>query len=107
MRGFIRQLGVGGAVSVIFGSTDAARIAGNVGQLQELDYSRAQEEAADAFGLGLVHSAYGETSGSERLFEKLNEDGALPGWAYMLTTHPDPASRIAKIKKSISQASDK
>lgn len=102
LRGFIRKLGAGGALSVIFSSTDAIGIAGNVGKLLELDYSRTQEEAADAFGLQLVRSAYGETAGSERLFEKLHEGSGLPAWAYMFTTHPDPASRIEKIRKAAS-----
>lgn len=102
LRGLIRQIGVGGVMSVIFGSTDAAYIAGNAGRLMQLDYSRDQEEAADLFGLGLVRSAYGETAGSERLFEKLHEGSGLPAWAYMFTTHPDPASRIEKIRKAAS-----
>jgi Zn-dependent protease with chaperone function len=98
LRGIIRNLGTGTAVGLIFGSSGGATLAGNVNEMMQLDYSRDQEESADAFALRLVESAYGRTAGSERLFEKLQETQALPDWAYMFSTHPDTAARIRKIR---------
>lgn len=99
LRRLIRQVGTGTAISLIFGTSGSMAIVGNVNEMLQLGYSRDQEEAADAFALELVKSTYGETTGSERLFEKLNESRPLPAWAYMFTTHPDTAGRIRKIRE--------
>ena len=98
LRGIIRNLGTGTAVGLIFGSSGATSLAGNVNQMLQLEYSRDQEEAADAFALRLAKSVYGTSDGSERLFEKLQESQQLPAWAYMFSTHPDTAARIRRIR---------
>jgi predicted Zn-dependent protease len=65
-------------------------------QLAELRYSRAQERAADDFGLRLVHRAYGETAGALEFFEQIQRDASRGGdvWRRLAGTHPPTAERI-------------
>jgi Zn-dependent protease with chaperone function len=99
LRGLVRDLGSRAAIGVVFGSTGSS-LAGNVNQILNLRYSREQEEAADAYGIRLVESCYGETGGATLLFEKLQESGSPPAWAHMFSTHPDTAERIRNIRKA-------
>jgi Zn-dependent protease with chaperone function len=64
------------------------------GNFMQLAYSRAQESAADEFGVKLLAQAYGTTAGAADFFKRHLEDdkGAL-----LARTHPLSADRIDKI----------
>jgi len=64
----------------------------------ERSYSQEREKKADRFGLELVYERYGRVQGTERLFNSLLDDPALPDWAYMFSTHPSPRDRILALK---------
>lgn len=83
----------GGGGSLVFSTND----------LLQLRYSRKQEEAADGYALGLLHRSYGHAEGAEKLFGMFPESGATPGWAHMFSTHPNPADRIERLRKSAPQ----
>ncbi len=100
LRGLGRQIGIGIIYALIFGSSTGNQvIVENTLLFLSRNYSRRQEEAADRFGVTLVHDLYGQTDGVTRLFEILDEKTTLPGWAYMFSTHPRLEDRIRKLKE--------
>jgi len=96
LRGVGRALGFGTACALLFGGGSGAESLGSAMHLAlQRGYSRRQEVAADRFGVLLVHRVHGRTDGVDQLFEILGQEEAnLPGWAYMLSTHPAPGERI-------------
>lgn len=98
LRGIIRQAGAGITLSVLFGGGGAASLTSKAGELMELGYSRAQEHAADDFGILLLRETYPDTAGAERFFEMVLEGDDPPAWAYMFFTHPDPRKRIKRLQ---------
>tara|TARA_R110002096_G_scaffold16106_20_gene55102 strand:+ start:23175 stop:23963 length:789 start_codon:yes stop_codon:yes gene_type:complete len=96
LRGLGRKLGFGIGVQLIFGA-DLQSFTRGPTDLVLAKYSRGQESGADEFGLRCVLSVYGETEGAEALFEVLEENGSMPNWAYMFSSHPDNQSRIRRI----------
>ena len=99
LRGIGRAVGVGITFSVIFGGQMGSDSLGDsVRYVLDRGYSRAQEDAADDFGVALVFHTYGKTEGVDRLFQILEESEALPSWAYMFSTHPDPSDRIRNLR---------
>ena len=106
LRGLGRRLGFGVGVRVLLGGDLEAFSRGTTG-LVLAKYSRTQESSADDFGIRCVMAVYGETEGAEALFRVLEErEGALPGWAYMFSSHPDNQSRIRRILESKRQGED-
>lgn len=99
LRGLVRNVGAGAALGMLFGSSGAAHLASNAGELVGLSYSRAQEHAADDFGMTLVRQLYPDSKGADRLFVKLSEQGEPPAWAYMFFTHPDSHERIRRLRE--------
>jgi Zn-dependent protease with chaperone function len=98
LRGLGRGLALGVVVGVfgIGGSAGAAELAGVAGLLAAAGFSREQESAADAFGLGLVEAEYDHVGGATKFFERLPKpDNAIEreieGY---LSTHPLSAERI-------------
>ncbi len=103
LRGMGRRLGFGMSVRVLLGGDLEAFSRGTTG-LVLAKYSRTQESGADDFGIRCVLAVYGETEGAEALFEVLEEqEGSLPGWAYMFSSHPDNQSRIRRILEAKSR----
>lgn len=96
LRGVGRALGFGTACALLFGGGSGAEALGSAMHLAlQRGYSRGQEVAADRFGVLLVHRVHGRTDGVDQLFKILGqEETNLPGWAYMLSTHPAPGERI-------------
>lgn len=107
LRGLGRALGVGVALAVVFGGDMGAESVANVSHyVLSRGYSRAREEAADRFGVGLVYRTYGKTNGVDRLFQVLFDKAELPAWAYMLATHPSPDERIRQLETYAEQLGD-
>lgn len=103
-----RAVGVGIAFSVIFGGQMGTDSLGNsVRYVLDRGYSRAQEDAADDFGVALVYHTYGKTEGVDRLFQILEESESMPSWAYMFSTHPDPSDRIRNLKNFVDAMASK
>jgi Zn-dependent protease with chaperone function len=98
LRGLGRGLALGVVVGVfgIGGSAGAAELAGVAGLLAAAGFSREQESAADAFGLGLVEAEYDHVGGATKFFERLPKrenaiEREIEGY---LSTHPLSAERI-------------
>ncbi|MEO0423834.1 MAG: M48 family metallopeptidase [Pseudomonadota bacterium] len=67
----------------------------SIATLTDRGFGRRQEQRADAFGLELVHGAYGHVTDATRFFERIRErdgeGGLLDKYA---ATHPLPQRRI-------------
>jgi Zn-dependent protease with chaperone function len=93
-----RQIGFGGGVMLLTGGS-SDRLLQNSANLVALNYSRKQEVEADRFAMDCLHAIYADTNGAEKLFQLLEADSQLPGWAYMFMTHPDTKERIRMIEE--------
>lgn len=98
LRGLGRRIGQTVVWGLVFGRTGSELAGEHLTRFLNLQYSRGQEERADAYSLRLVHEAYGTTEGTDRLFTWLDQHRDLPAWAALLTTHPDPGDRIEKLR---------
>lgn len=105
LRAFGRVAGRAIAWAVIFGG-EQDLFSAQATQLMELGHSRAQEEAADAFGLRLVQASYGRSEGAERLFRWLAERETTPAWAAWLRTHPMTSERVEKLQRAVRGGAD-
>lgn len=74
--------------------------AGAAGQLAELRYQRADEEAADFGGLREMARAGYDPRGMPEMLRRLREAaGSMPRLAEYLSSHPDTESRIANLER--------
>jgi len=107
LRGLGRALAFGVVVGVfgIGGSAGAAELAGLAGLLAAAGFSREQESAADAFGLGLLAAEYGHVGGATKFFERLPKpDNAIArGLEGYLSTHPLSAERIDEMRALVDE----
>lgn len=62
------------------------------------NYSQGQESKADEFSLELLNAQYGTTQNFEALFSVLEDKQSSSRWDSMLSTHPQPAKRIARLR---------
>lgn len=100
LRGLGRAAGFSVIMAVLFQSGPGIEsFAGIVSYTAQRHYSREREEKADRYAVKLVHSIYGKTEGTERLFRILTEEHNIPEWAYMFSTHPSPEKRIEYMKE--------
>lgn len=99
LRGLGRRIGQTVIWGLVFGNTGSELAGEHLTRLLNLQYSRGQEERADAYSLRLVYEAYGTTEGTDRLFAWLDQNRDLPEWAAILSTHPDPGERIEKMQQ--------
>jgi Zn-dependent protease with chaperone function len=108
-RDHLRGMGRGIGLSLLLfsigvgGAGDAAQLASVAGQLTQRGFDRAQESAADTFGLGLVVAEYGHTEGASDLFEHLRETGEASALAGYLSTHPlhgDRSDRLEAVARA-------
>ena len=79
----------------------AAQIAAVVGQLVNLKYSRTDESQADTLGVQVMAQAGYDPHAMvqvQEILEQLTQKGQPPEF---LSTHPDPANRIANIQAEI------
>ena len=99
LQGLGRASGYSLMMAVLFDVGAGSESFGDIVRfVMERNYSQEREKKADRFGLKLVYAAYGRVQGTDRLFELLLNNHALPDWAYMFSTHPSPRSRISALK---------
>lgn len=72
---------------------------GNMGMLSVLTFSRAQEEEADADAIAAVQRSYGHVGGAAAFFENIAARPATLKVPQILSTHPDHAERIERIRR--------
>jgi predicted Zn-dependent protease len=72
---------------------------GNMGMLSVLTFSRAQEEEADADAIAAVQRSYGHVGGAAAFFESVAAQPAALKVPQILSTHPDHAGRIERIRR--------
>ncbi|NKQ40697.1 MAG: M48 family metalloprotease [Sulfurovum sp.] len=97
-RDHLRALGyklVFGMIGLMIGSDygATASMTLNIGSSR---HSQSAELEADAFGLEVMHCAYGTVTGATKLFEKMDKGGE---WKYFMATHPGFKERVKKMKK--------
>ncbi len=109
-RDHLRGLGRGIGFSLalfsigIGGGGGAAELASVAGRLTQRGFDRAQESAADEFGLGLVVAEYGHTAGATDLFQHLAGSGEASTLASYLSTHPLHGDRANRLEAAASAA---
>lgn len=96
-RGLVYKL----ALAAVLGSGGSVPDVGTLmGDLAARSFDRAQERAADRFGLELVQAEYGHVGSAWRFLERLRETGSkLDEFAAYLSTHPASRSRIRDLSR--------
>ncbi len=95
-----RQYGVSILLSVILGEDPTAleQIAAQIsGTLSGLSFSRGLEEEADEFSVIYLAETPYACNGAFSFFQKLLDEDASGNTPEFLSTHPDPADRVAAI----------
>ena len=99
MRGLIHQVGLGAALSLLFGDSSLA----GMGQLAlALSYSRDMEREADRRGIELLQKAGIRADGMAAFFEVIKKDvekGMFNGMPEFLSSHPDLDARISATRQ--------
>jgi predicted Zn-dependent protease len=87
-------------ISLLVGDVSGitAVLTDNAQQLQQLSYSRSNEEQADELGMKILIANRQDPKGMLQLFEILKSEG-LNGMPEFLSTHPLPSTRIEHIRK--------
>ncbi len=99
LQGLGRAAGYSLMMAVLFDIGSGSESFGDIiSFVLERSYSQEREKKADRFGLELVYEMYGRVQGTDRLFNLLLDDPALPDWAYMFAAHPSPRDRILALK---------
>lgn len=100
-----QSLGMAAAVTLLIGNTEGVIAAGaDLFQLASVNsYGRAQESAADAEGVRMLHEAGIDPTGLPKFFETLkHEEGDIPDAISWISTHPQHEDRIEALEKQIS-----
>ncbi len=100
-----QSLGMATAISLLIGNTEGVIAAGaQFFQLASVNsYGRAQESAADAEGVRMLHAAGIDPAGLPKFFEILkHEEGDIPDAISWISTHPQHEDRIEALEKQIS-----
>jgi len=102
LRQLISRLGGTAVVRLALGGGDFAGLVAQLGELDQLAYSREQEQAADGAGLQLLAAAGLPPRALPDFFKRLKrqEAASLPGF---LSTHPDTAARIAALREQVAR----
>lgn len=95
-RGFAVMLALSSLAGV--GDGMMQQWVGSMGMLSVLTFSRAQEEEADADAIQAVYRTYGHVGGAAAFFEYIDEHASALKMPQILSTHPDHAARIARIR---------
>lgn len=93
-----RQYGVSILMDLAFGQGKGqlARIAGNIA---ELGYGRDAEKESDEFSVRWLYNTSYYAAGASGFFQKMENSGGGTRMPEFLSTHPNPANRIAEMKK--------
>jgi predicted Zn-dependent protease len=95
-RRILREMGGSIALSLLLGGSELQGHAQVASRLTGLNYDRDEESEADREGVALLLRARVDPAGLARFFERLTEVGLKP--PELLSTHPDPGNRAAKIR---------
>lgn len=102
LRHMTRRLGRGLfqalAFAAVLGRQDGGMVARASIKLADNGYSRADERAADAFALRLVHRTYGTTRGALEFFRHMAAKEGTSKWLHFAGTHPATQERIAAME---------
>ncbi|MEZ5401558.1 MAG: M48 family metallopeptidase [Bryobacteraceae bacterium] len=97
-KAMMRSVTLWTILSLLVGDTSGA-IVSLAGALEELRFSRAQEEQADAEARRVFEQAHLDPAAMVRIFKMLEETSpSMPGESY-LSTHPRMADRVATIEQ--------
>lgn len=104
-RDHLRRLGRGLSLALgaflVFGEDSAtADLVNRLFLVTESHYSRAQEAAADRFGLELLVADYGHAGGATDFFSRVGKDAGKRA-PYLLASHPHPDDRVREIQQMI------
>lgn len=100
-----QSLGMAAAVTLLIGDTGGVVAAGaDLFHMASVNsYGRAQESAADAEGVRMLHAAGIDPAGLPKFFETLkHEEGDIPDAIAWISTHPKHDERIEALEKQIS-----
>lgn len=102
LRQLISRLGGAAVVRLALGGGDLAGLIDQLGELDQLAYSREQEQAADGAGLQVLVAAGLPPQALPDFFSRLQRQEAesLPSF---LSTHPDTAARIASLREQVAR----
>lgn len=102
LRQLISRLGGAAVVRLALGGGDLAGLIAQLGELDQLAYSREQEQAADGAGLQVLVAAGLPPQALPDFFSRLQRQEAesLPSF---LSTHPDTAARIASLREQVAR----
>lgn len=105
-KAILRQLSLQAILTAVTGDMGAlGAVIGAAGELGTLGYARAAEEEADREGMRLMMAARLDPKGMIGMFETLQAaTEETPGVLQVLSTHPDTAARIAKLKTQSASA---
>jgi beta-barrel assembly-enhancing protease len=100
-RGLILLLGV----SLMGDAGALAQVTNGALQLQQLQFSREQEIAADRFGLRLTYTPSNKGLGGVGFFKLLEQESGdkIPEGFSMLSTHPSDKERLQALKKEMTR----
>ena len=73
------------------------------GNFMALSFSRHDEQAADEFGLGALHRAYGHVGGATDFFDTMAQGESQVAGVGYLQTHPQSADRATHLKALMQQ----
>jgi len=95
-RRILRQLGGSLVLGLLTFGGEPTGISGLAGQLTSLSYDREQESEADVRGVDLLLRAGIDPRGLSAFFDRLSREGGMAP-PVLLSTHPDPGDRSARI----------
>ena len=100
LKAMAHSLGLGIAISLIFGDVSGGAVVGAAQEMSRLSFSRESETEADLEGMKMLARAGIDPTGLKTFFRKMSEDNklALPA---ILSSHPASADRFALIDKEL------
>ena len=108
-RHVLNRLGRNLGVNILFAMLGISNMSGSdfFGGIQELSFSRGDEEEADAFGVDLVRDQFQSYEGVTEFFEYVQTLEDVPQndneLANIFSTHPMTQKRIDRIKRLLQE----
>jgi beta-barrel assembly-enhancing protease len=95
--------GIAGAIGVLGGDVNSARMGQMVGAVLSTKYGREAELESDRWGVRLMEKANYDPRSMVDVMKVLDEAGGGGGPPEFLSTHPKPANRVEYIKEVIAK----
>lgn len=95
--------GLTGAVGVVAGDYNTARMAQMVGSMINMQYGRSDELESDKLGVRFMTDAGYDPRSLMRVMEILEEASGGSRQPEFMSTHPNPGNRIAQIEAAIGE----